>query len=38
MVGAENMKVGGWQLLHAEYAKQLRIATPNWPLQAAQKS
>jgi uncharacterized protein YndB with AHSA1/START domain len=38
MVGGEAIKFGGWQRLHAEYAKQFGIATPNWPPQAAQKS
>ena len=38
IVGPEAMKVGGWQRLHAEYAKQFGIETPNWPPQAAQKS
>jgi hypothetical protein len=38
MVGPEAMKFGGWQRLHAEYAKQFGIETPNWPPQASQKS
>ena len=38
IVGGEAMKVGGWQRLNAEYAKQFDIETPNWPPQAAQKS
>ncbi|MGA8103857.1 MAG: hypothetical protein WB869_16990 [Candidatus Acidiferrales bacterium] len=25
------MKIGGWQRLNAEYAKQSSIETPNWP-------
>ena len=29
MVGPEAMKFGGWQRLHAEYAKQFGIETPN---------
>ncbi len=37
IVGPEAMKFG-WQRLHAEYAKQFGIETPNWPPQAAQKS
>jgi len=32
-VGPEAMKVG-WQRLHAEYAKQFGIETPNWPPKA----
>ena len=38
MVGAESMKFGGWQRLHAEYAKQFGVKTPDLPPQAAQKS
>jgi len=38
MVGPDAMKFGGWQRLHAEYAKQFGIEMPNWPPQAAQKS
>jgi uncharacterized protein YndB with AHSA1/START domain len=34
MVGPEAMKFGGWQRLHAEYAKQFGIEAPNWPPQA----
>ena len=30
MVGPETMKFGGWQRLHAEYAKQLGVETPGW--------
>jgi uncharacterized protein YndB with AHSA1/START domain len=37
IVGPEAMKFG-WQRLHAEYAKQFGIETPNSPPQAAQKS
>jgi uncharacterized protein YndB with AHSA1/START domain len=37
IVGPEALKFG-WQQLHAEYAKQFGIETPNWPPQAAQKS
>jgi len=33
IVGPEAMKFG-WQRLHAEYAKQFGIETPNWPLRA----
>jgi len=35
MVGAETMKLNGWQRLNAEYAKQFGIEKPN---QATQKS
>jgi len=38
MVGGNAVKFGGWQRLHAEYAKQFGIEAPNWPPQAAQKS
>src|SRR5258708_4757448 len=38
IVGPEAMKFGGWQRLHAEYAKQFGVETPNWPPQAAQNS
>lgn len=31
MVGPDAMKFGGWQQLHAEYAKQFGIEMPNWP-------
>jgi len=31
------MKFGGFQRLHAEYAKQFGIEMLNWPPQAAQK-
>jgi len=37
IVGPEAMKFS-WQRLHAEYAKQFGIETPNWPPQAAHKS
>ena len=37
MVGPAAMKFGGWQRLHAEYAKQFGMETPNGPPQAAQK-
>jgi uncharacterized protein YndB with AHSA1/START domain len=37
IVGAEAMKFG-WQRLHAEYAKQFGIETPNTPPKAAQES
>ncbi|MGO9948742.1 MAG: polyketide cyclase, partial [Steroidobacteraceae bacterium] len=38
MVGPAVAKFGGWQRLHAEYAKQFRVETPNWPPQPAHKS
>jgi hypothetical protein len=31
IVGPEAMKFGGWQRLHAEYAKQFGVETPGWP-------
>jgi len=33
IAGPEAMKFG-WQQLHAEYAKQFGIETPNWPVKA----
>jgi uncharacterized protein YndB with AHSA1/START domain len=30
IVGPETMKFGGWQRLHAEYAKQFGVETPGW--------
>ena len=33
MVGPEAVKFGGWQRLHAEYAKQFGIETPDGPSQ-----
>jgi hypothetical protein len=38
IVGAEAMKFGGWQRLHAEYASQFGVAMPNWPPKKAQDS
>jgi uncharacterized protein YndB with AHSA1/START domain len=38
MVGAKAVKVGGWQQLNAEYAKQFAIETPNWPSKPAKES
>src|SRR5260370_18399988 len=38
IVGGEAMKLGGWQRLVGEYAKQFGIKTPSSPPQAAQKS
>ena len=31
IVGAEAMAFGGWQRLHAEYAKQFGVETPGFP-------
>lgn len=31
LVGADALKFGGWQRLHAEYAKQFGVETPGWP-------
>src|SRR6516165_846013 len=36
IVGAEAMKVAGWQRLTVEYAKQFDAETPGWPPKAAQ--
>ncbi|MBC7894444.1 MAG: SRPBCC domain-containing protein [Cytophagaceae bacterium] len=33
IAGAEALKFGGWQRLHADYAEQFGIETPNWPTQ-----
>jgi uncharacterized protein YndB with AHSA1/START domain len=30
IAGPETMKFGGWQRLHAEYAKQFGVETPGW--------
>jgi uncharacterized protein YndB with AHSA1/START domain len=30
IVGMDAMKFDGWQRLHAEYAKQFRVETPDW--------
>ena len=38
MVGPDAMKFGGWQRLHAEYAKLFGIEVVNWPPKADQKS
>jgi hypothetical protein len=38
IVGAEAMKVAGWQRLTVEYAKQFGAETPGWPPKAAQNS
>jgi len=34
IVGADAMKFGGWQRLHAEYAQQFGVETPAWPANA----
>jgi len=31
IVGPEAMKLGGWQRLTAEYARQFGVEAPNWP-------
>lgn len=31
IVGGEAMKLGGWQRLNAEYARQFGIEAPSWP-------
>jgi hypothetical protein len=36
--GGDAMKLGGWQRLNAEYARQFGIEPPSWLPQAAQKS
>ena len=36
IVGAEAMQFGGWQRLHAEYAKQFGIEAPSWSPPGAQ--
>lgn len=38
IVAGDALKFGGWQQLHAEYAKQFGTETPNTPPQAAQQS
>jgi uncharacterized protein YndB with AHSA1/START domain len=38
IVGPDAMKLGGWQRLHAEYAKQFATETPNRQPQTAQNS
>ena len=38
IVGPEAMQFGGWQRLHAEYAKQFKLETPDWPSTPAQES
>ena len=30
IVGGDAMKFGGWQRLHAEYAKQFGVESPRW--------
>jgi len=37
MVGPDAMKFGGFQRLHAEYAKQFGIEPPNWPSKAGRE-
>ena len=31
LVAADALNFGGWQRLHAEYAKQFSVETPGWP-------
>jgi DNA-binding transcriptional ArsR family regulator len=38
IAGGDSMKIGGWQRLTAEYAKQFGMEAPNWPSQTARKS
>jgi uncharacterized protein YndB with AHSA1/START domain len=38
IVGADVMKLRGWQRLNAEYAKQFGMEMPKWSPQAGQKS
>jgi uncharacterized protein YndB with AHSA1/START domain len=35
MVGPDVMKLGGWQRLNAEYAKQFGVELPSWPSRAS---
>jgi hypothetical protein len=37
MVGPDAIKFGGWQRLHAEYARQFGIEAPNFSPSPAQK-
>ncbi len=37
MVGPDAIKLGGWQRLTVEYAKQFSVEAPNWQPQSAQK-
>jgi uncharacterized protein YndB with AHSA1/START domain len=37
-VGPDVMKFGGFQRLHADYAKQFGVEIPKWPPKAAQES
>jgi uncharacterized protein YndB with AHSA1/START domain len=37
IVGPEAMKLGGWQRLNAEYAKQFGVETPGWPTNAPKR-
>jgi len=34
LVGPEAIKFGGWRQLHAEYARQFNVESPDWPPQA----
>ena len=35
IVGPEAMKLGGWQRLNGEYAKQFGVEAPSWPSRAS---
>lgn len=37
IVGADALKFGGWQRLHAEYARQLGVETPGSPADASNR-
>ncbi len=37
IVGAEVMKLGGWQRLTTEYAKQFGVESPAWPPNAPKR-
>ena len=38
IVGPDAMKVGGWQRLNAEYARQFAVDTPDWSSKPNQES
>jgi len=38
IVAGDTMKVGGWQRLNGEYARQFGVEAPDWSARAAQKS
>lgn len=37
IVGADALRLSGWQRLTSEYAQQFGVETPNWPPPASQK-